>query len=219
MSLKAAGNIYASIWTEMLHGGMAHGKMYAATPVHTVAEMEKKVMDKRKNGLYLAYGSNLNLEQMRLRCPAAKIVGTSILNGWHLTFRGGENMAVATVEQKKDGKVPVLVWKLTPADERALDYYEGFPYLYQKEQLRVLVEGKRMTAMIYVMNASIRPYGTPSKSYLNTIREGYASAGFDTEILNCAVSCTERYLSGKVDTDSQTASTNREQRKRRREEF
>ena len=27
--------------------------------------------------LYIAYGSNLNLEQMANRCPTAKVVGTS----------------------------------------------------------------------------------------------------------------------------------------------
>ena len=28
---------------------------------------------------YIAYGSNLNVEQMRYRCPDAKIVGTSVI--------------------------------------------------------------------------------------------------------------------------------------------
>ena len=144
-------------------------------------------MDKRKNGLYLAYGSNLNLEQMRLRCPAAKIVGTSILNGWHLTFRGGENMAVATVEQKKDGKVPVLVWKLTPADERALDYYEGFPYLYRKQTLRITLDGERINAFTYIMNEFRHPYNKPSIGYLSIVREGYRNAKFDTDFLRRAV--------------------------------
>lgn len=32
--------------------------------------------------LYVAYGSNLNKEQMRYRCPAAKFVGTGIIEGY-----------------------------------------------------------------------------------------------------------------------------------------
>ena len=90
-------------------------------------------MDQRKNWLYLAYGSNLNRKQMELRCPTAKIVGTSALNHWRLIFRGGEQMAVATVERERGCKVPVLVWKLTPADERALDRYEGYPHLCRRK--------------------------------------------------------------------------------------
>ena len=31
---------------------------------------------------YIAYGSNLSREQMRLRTPEARIIGTGILHGW-----------------------------------------------------------------------------------------------------------------------------------------
>ena len=34
--------------------------------------------------------------------------------------------------------------------------------------------------MIYIMNEPGNPYGTPSNHYLNTILEGYKTAGFDT---------------------------------------
>ena len=38
--------------------------------------------------LYVAYGSNLNKEQMRYRCPTAKFVGTGIIEGYELQFKG-----------------------------------------------------------------------------------------------------------------------------------
>ena len=31
---------------------------------------------------YIAYGSNLNVAQMRMRCPHAAILGTACLTGW-----------------------------------------------------------------------------------------------------------------------------------------
>ena len=37
--------------------------------------------------LYIAYGSNLNLEQMKRRCPTAEVVGTAELRNWRLWFR------------------------------------------------------------------------------------------------------------------------------------
>lgn len=137
-------------------------------------------MDSKKDRLYIAYGSNLNLMQMERRCPTAKAVGTALLRNWRLRFRGGRLSAVATVEKANGYKVPVLVWKLQPEDERALDRYEGWPHLYRKEMLRVAVNGKRVYTMIYIMNESGNPYGTPSEHYLNTILEGYKTAGFDT---------------------------------------
>lgn len=143
-------------------------------------------MKPNEERLYIAYGSNLNLEQMRHRCPTAEVVGKSTLHGWRLRFRGGAYSAVATIEKDKDHSVPVLVWQILPGDELALDRYEGFPFLYRKEMLRLTVDGKQVRAMVYIMNKVGRPYGIPSVGYYNTIFQGYQSAGFDTGILVAA---------------------------------
>lgn len=50
---------------------------------------------------YVAYGSNLNREQMAHRCPEAKLVGTGMLSNYEMVFRGNKSNAVATVEPKK----------------------------------------------------------------------------------------------------------------------
>lgn len=78
-----------------------------------------------KERLYIAYGSNLNLEQMKHRCPTAEVVGTTVLHNWQLMFRGDNYGAVATIERRRGSKVPVLVWRIQPRDEAALDRYEG----------------------------------------------------------------------------------------------
>jgi gamma-glutamylcyclotransferase (GGCT)/AIG2-like uncharacterized protein YtfP len=143
-------------------------------------------MSKKKQArLYVAYGSNLNLEQMEYRCPTAKVVGASELRGYRLTFRGGRYGAVANVEPHVGGAVPVLVWAITPADEAALDRYEGFPTLYRKETVRFELDGKPVDAMVYVMNEG-KPLGQPNPYYYSVIREGYAEAGFDLEYLRRA---------------------------------
>ena len=66
--------------------------------------------------IYLAYGSNLNLDQMAYRCPTATILGTSELKDYRLRFRGGHGGAVATVEPYEGGSVPILLWAITAAD-------------------------------------------------------------------------------------------------------
>ena len=147
-------------------------------------------MDKG-NKLYVAYGSNLHIGQMAHRCPTAKVVGASWLNGQRLLFRGGHGGAVATVEPHKGGKVPVLAWEITPTDELALDRYDGFPYLYRKEKVKINLDGKRRTAMVYVMNTEgrggeHRPLNQPGAGYYTTILDGYKVAGFDVDILRQA---------------------------------
>lgn len=136
--------------------------------------------------LYLAYGSNLNLEQMVQRCPTARVIGAATLTNRRLLFRGGHASAVATIEPAKGRSVPALVWEITPADEAALDRYEGWPYLYSKKRLKIRMDGKTEEVMVYVMNPG-RPLGTPGCYYYSLILEGYRAAGFDTEILKAAV--------------------------------
>lgn len=140
----------------------------------------------QKNRLYIAYGSNLNLPQMAHRCPTAKVVGKSEIKDYELVFRGGRRRAVATIEPLEGGCVPVLLWKIKPQDEEALNRYEGYPRFYRQEMMDVELCGKPVTAMVYIMNDG-HEYGAPSDFYLNTIAEGYDSAGFDTEPLDDAV--------------------------------
>lgn len=136
--------------------------------------------------LYVAYGSNLNLPQMSFRCPTAKVVGASEIKDYELLFRGGRKSSVATVEPLKGSSVPVLLWKLKERDLQALDRYEGYPSFYRKEILPVELKGKTIPAMVYIMSDG-HPFGSPSDYYLDTIMEGYRSAGFDTEFLEQAV--------------------------------
>ncbi len=137
------------------------------------------------NKLYIAYGSNLNRAQMADRCPVAKVLGASVMDGWRLLFRGEREGAVATVEPYPGGIVPVLVWEITPADEAKLDYYEGWPFFYRKELVEVVLDGKPVSAMVYIMNEG-RPPGQPSCYYYSAILTGYKDAGFNVDILRQA---------------------------------
>ena len=135
---------------------------------------------------YIAYGSNMNLEQMERRCPGARVAGKGWLKDHRLFFAGRSEAAVASIEPADGHAVPVVLWEITPKDEQALDRYEGYPWFYDKQDLTVEVNGKQVSAMVYVMGPGFA-YGAPSKSYLDCIREGYASAGFDTAVLDEAV--------------------------------
>ena len=53
--------------------------------------------------LYIAYGSNINLEQMAYRCPHSKVVGTSEIKNFELEFRG-----VATIVPKENARLSEL---------------------------------------------------------------------------------------------------------------
>lgn len=139
--------------------------------------------------IYLAYGSNLNLGQMGMRCPDALVIGTTLLKDYQLIFKGSHNSGVASIEKKVGSSVPVLLWEITKRCEKALDRYEGFPHLYRKEYLKVLFEDQQLIVMAYVMNEG-PPLSAPGTYYFKTIIDGYYDCGFDEEILNNAVDYT-----------------------------
>lgn len=128
--------------------------------------------------LYVAYGSNLHLAQMAARCPSATIYGTGLLNNWELLYRGMDGNAHATIARKKGSVVPVLVWSIEPSDEIRLDRYEGYPRYYFKQNVMVEVNGQKKLAMVYIMDLMKRP-ATPSKYYIETIRQGYMDNDLD----------------------------------------
>ena len=107
--------------------------------------------------LYFAYGSNINLEQMADRCPAAEVVGTAVLDGYELLFRGNRSgYGVATIEPQPGKQVHGLLWKLTPECEQSLDFYEGYPRLYGKEDITVCTaDGKELVVMAYIMTGEM----------------------------------------------------------------
>ena len=142
-------------------------------------------MDKR---YYIAYGSNLNVRQMRMRCPSARIIGTSVLKDYELLFKGSKTGSYLTVEKKSGVSVPVAVWEVTAEDEKALDRYEGFPTFYYKKELNLSIKGirtgkiRKRSVFVYIMHED-RPIGVPSVSYMQTCLEGYDDFGFNRQPL------------------------------------
>lgn len=133
-----------------------------------------------KKQLYIAYGSNINLEQMAYRCPHSKVVGTSEIKDFELKFRG-----VATIVPKENASVPILIWELDERDLPTLNQYEGWPRLYRQEKMEFELKGKTFEGMAYLMN-----YGEislPSQQYYNTILQGYRENRLDESYLQKAL--------------------------------
>mgnify|MGYP001109863994 FL=1 len=155
-------------------------------------------MNKKK--YYIAYGSNLNIRQMRFRCPGAKPIGISAIPDYELLFKGSKTGAYLTIEPKDGGLVPVAVWEVTADDEKHLDIYEGYPNFYYKKEVRLpirLANGKtkKVTAFVYIMHEE-RELGCPSLAYIRTCKEGYRNFGFDQKYLETA------YLRSTKEEDS-----------------
>ncbi|MBM3656195.1 MAG: gamma-glutamylcyclotransferase [Actinobacteria bacterium] len=129
--------------------------------------------------LYAAYGSNLDPRQMLLRAPHSPHQGTGWLRGWRLTF-GGEEIgwegAVATLAEDSGHSVFVSLYDLTPADEVALDQWEGVTTdLYRKIRVRVETLDDSPLCYVYILNSF--EGGAPSARYLQTMVSAAREAG------------------------------------------
>lgn len=132
---------------------------------------------------YLAYGSNLNLEQMKYRCPSAKVVGKTKVKDYRLAFKGVyDGYAFLTIEEAVGEDVDVAVYAITCFDEKKLDCYEGYPNSYSKKMLKVCINGKEIEAMIYIMNPRFG-YHLPSLRYFTTCYIGFDNFAFNKNSL------------------------------------
>ena len=136
---------------------------------------------------YLAYGSNLNLKQMKYRCKTAIPIGTTILHDYRLVYKGScDKLSYLTIEKNEGSYVPLGIYEITSLDKLPLDIYEGYPNLYHKEYVDIKIDGKIEKALIYIMNDEFNYY-TPSNKYIETCIQGYKDFGFDKKLLNEAL--------------------------------
>ena len=104
---------------------------------------------------------------MAQRCPAAKSLGSVVLDGHKLAFK---HFCDAVVDSQS--QMVCALWDITEKCERSLDALEGYPNFYGKKEVDVIYNGRKIRAMIYYMK-DYYDYGIPSRSYLDMVVEGY----------------------------------------------
>jgi gamma-glutamylcyclotransferase len=137
--------------------------------------------------LYFAYGSNLDREQMRSRCPGGRFLGCACLPGYDLGFGGYSRTwasAVATVALSPGARVLGGLYELEPEDLAALDDYEGHPTFYVRTSARISMSGHTARrAMVYRLHRHRTRPGKPSLHYLKRIAAAYDALGYDAAAL------------------------------------
>ena len=144
---------------------------------------------------YFAYGSNMNLEQMKYRCPAAEVVENVRLENYRLAFRGrAPGNGVATVLPEKGSYVEGVLWKITEACEKSLDFRRSSDLFYGKETIQVKDQaGTAREVFVYTMNSPHKDVpAKPSKFYLDGILEGCKDNQIPTEPVMEAVKRTRQ---------------------------
>lgn len=138
--------------------------------------------------LYFSYGSNLNIRQMRARCPKALPLGNFFLRDARLVFRG-----VADCMYLPGAACPGGLWSITSECKKALDRYEGFKSdapskgLYCKEIVEICNDDGEVSAEIIVYRMNSTGVFPPSQQYLDSIVQGYRDFRLPLKRLRAAV--------------------------------
>ena len=130
--------------------------------------------------LYFAYGSNLNLFQMKRRCRDSVFLKKYELKGYRLNFRS--KYRAADIEKSKNSLVPGALFEISKSDEKKLDVYEDFPVLYKK----LYFPYYNQKVMTYIM-VNKTEFRYPTERYLNVVKRGYKDCKLDMKYLKIAL--------------------------------
>ena len=126
--------------------------------------------------LYFAYGSNLNLFQMKRRCKDSVFIKKYELKGYRLNFRS--KYRAADIEKNKNSLVPGALFEISKSDEKKLDVYEDYPILYKKLYFKYY----NNTVMTYIM-VNKTEFRYPTERYLNVVKQGYKDCNLNINFL------------------------------------
>ena len=130
--------------------------------------------------LYFAYGSNLNLFQMKRRCKDSVFLKKYQLKGYRLNFRS--KYRAADIEKSKNSIVPGALFEISKSDEKKLDVYEDYPILYKKLYFTYY----NKTVMTYIM-VNKTEFRYPTERYLKVVKRGYKDCKLDMKYLKIAL--------------------------------
>ena len=130
--------------------------------------------------LYFAYGSNLNLFQMKRRCKDSVFLKKYELKGYRLNFRS--KYRAADIEKSKNSLVPGALFEISKSDEKKLDVYEDYPILYKK----IYFTYYNKTVMTYIM-VNKTEFRYPTERYLNVVKRGYKDCKLNMKYLKIAL--------------------------------
>jgi gamma-glutamylcyclotransferase (GGCT)/AIG2-like uncharacterized protein YtfP len=146
-----------------------------------------------KKNMYFAYGSNLDLIQMKRRCPSSKLISKGSLSGYRLTFNrfsSGWGGGVADVIQAQDSKVWGLVFEISDTDLERLDRYEGYhkdeTSLYERWKTVIDTPNGQVSDVWVYTVVEKQKFVKPTLEYLQIIKEAAKKWNFPKTYLMLA---------------------------------
>jgi gamma-glutamylcyclotransferase len=142
-------------------------------------------MPKNATRYYFAYGSNMNHEQMKKRCPNSRFIKSAYIKGYKFVYDGYSTKwegAVANIISDKHSIVWGGLFEIDDSCLTNLDRCEGYPKVYNREILKFKDrEGNKNEAWVYFREP--QQEGEPLDTYVSTILEGARASELPEEYI------------------------------------
>jgi hypothetical protein len=152
---KQSLNLFADFLTSnpnILHDSFAEHTPRARIPEHA--------------NMYFAYGSNMDMSQMKTRCPSAKFVGLSNIKNFEYFI---DQRGVASLRPKFGSTAKGILWDISDREDwKSLDRYEGVHNDFYRRQhiIDADLTGEQECA-VYISTTAAP--GTPRSGYQEKI--------------------------------------------------
>jgi gamma-glutamylcyclotransferase (GGCT)/AIG2-like uncharacterized protein YtfP len=143
--------------------------------------------------LYFAYGSNMDPDQMRDRCPNAEVVGIGFVENYVLRFPRlslKRDCGVSSIEPLAGHNTWGVVYRLAEDDISRLDASEGYRVgrpagknSYNRMTVLVRLDGASTEVQTYIAEPQ-KDAPPPNVAYLTHIRDGARRHGIPENYLN-----------------------------------
>jgi gamma-glutamylcyclotransferase (GGCT)/AIG2-like uncharacterized protein YtfP len=118
---------------------------------------------------YFAYGSNMNLDQMKERCGENfSVLGTLKLDKYEIGF---DSEGYANIRPKENAIVYGVLFEVNDYCLKQLDKYEGVPDVYRRQEIVIEFNDKIIKAITYIESPD-EFNNKPRKDYLEKIIKG-----------------------------------------------
>ncbi|VAX28227.1 hypothetical protein MNBD_NITROSPIRAE01-2368 [hydrothermal vent metagenome] len=123
--------------------------------------------------IYFAYGSNMDLDQMKVRCPGSSVIGIVELKHYAMAFTRWSRSwksGTADILPERGKSVYGVLFDLSFEDLKKSDKFADYPNSYIRKDVGVFFEGETLPALTYV--ARRQGVYKPSKSYMGKMLHG-----------------------------------------------
>ena len=123
--------------------------------------------------IYFAYGSNMDLDQMKARCPSTQVIGVGCLAHYRMAFTRWSRSwksGTADILPERSQSVYGVLYDLTLEDLKKMDAFADYPKSYVRQDVVVACDGASLPALTYV--ARRQGVYLPSRSYVGKMVRG-----------------------------------------------